>query len=102
MNDEININEMLAEMNAAADRAEVALNGQFSSIYSELRKLSPAEIDDITPDTTDQIEYERLMALVVQATKQNLDNAQLVERVKKLGVVAVSIAKKVPTLAQFL
>lgn len=102
MNGEINLDDMFAEMDAAADRAEATLNGQHGAIYRELRGLTPEEIDGITPDTADQKEYERLMALVEQATKQNMDNAQLVERVKQLGDVALAIARKVPTLAPFL
>ena len=96
---DIDLDAMFAEMDAAADRAEAALNGPFSTIYSQLRNLSPEEIDEITPDTTDQKEYERLIVLVQQASQQNLDQAQLVERIRSLGAVAVSVAKKVPSLA---
>ena len=88
-----------AEMNAAADRAEIALNGRFSGIYKELRALTPDEIDDITPDTEDQKEYERLMALVQEATVKNIEQAELINRVQELGEVAIKIAKRVPTLA---
>lgn len=90
---------MFAEMESAADRAERTLNGQFSQIYKGLRNLSPEEIDSITPDTTDQKEYERLIALVQEATERNLDQAQLVDRIKDMGVVAISIARKVPSLS---
>ena len=91
-----------AEINAAADRAEIALNGQFSQIYKELRALTPEEIDDITPDATDQKEYERLIALVQEATVKNLEQAELINRVRALGEVGLKIARKVPTLTPFL
>ena len=99
MSNGIDLEEMLAEMQKAADRAEQALNGKFANIYKELRNLSPDEIDAITPDTRDQKEYERMVALVQEATERNLSQAQLVERIQALGDVALSIAKKVPTLA---
>ena len=99
---EIDLDAMLAEMDAAAKRAETTLNDRFGNIYRELRGLSPEQIDDITPDATDQKEYERLIVLVQQATQRNLDQAQLVERVKALGDIAVRIARKVPSLAPFL
>ena len=102
MNGEVDMDALFAEMDAAADRAEAALNGQFAEVYKGLRNLSPEEIDDITPDATDQKEYERLIALVQQATRQNLSQAQLVERIRALGEVALAIARKVPSLAAFL
>ena len=95
---EIDLDALFADMDAAADRAQATLDGRFANVYRELRSLSPEEIGEITPDTTDQKEYERLMALVQSATQQNLDQAQLVERIKQLGSVAVRIAKKVPSL----
>jgi predicted nuclease with TOPRIM domain len=102
MSNGINLNDMFTEMEKAADRAEKALDGQFSDIYKELRNLSPDKIDSITPDTTDQKEYERMIALVQEATERNLDKVQLVEQIKEMGTVAMSIARMVPTLAALL
>jgi diacylglycerol kinase family enzyme len=99
MSNGIDLDDMFAEMDRAADRAERALDGQFSEIYKQLRSLSPDEIDSITPDTTDQKEYERMIALVQEATERNLNQAQLVERIKSLGDIAINIARKVPSLA---
>lgn len=98
----IDLNAMFEAMEAAAKRAENTLNGKFGNIYRELRGLSPEEIDNITPDASDQKEYERLMALVQQATQQNLDQAQLATRVRALGDVAMRIAYKVPSLARLI
>lgn len=99
MSDEIDLDRMFAEMDAAASRAERTLDGRFGSIYRELRGLSPEEINDITPDTTDQKEYERIIALVQQATDQNMDQAQLVERIREMGDVAQKIARRVSSLS---
>ena len=102
MPDDIDLDALFAEMDAAADRAEAAMNGKFKEFYRGLRTLSPEEIDGVTPDTTDQKEYERLIGLVQAATQQNLAQAQLITRVKALGDVAVRIAKKVPSFAALL
>lgn len=99
MSDEIDLEQMFAEMDAAADRAERTLEGRFGSIYRELRGLSPEEINEITPDITDQKEYERLIALVQQASDQNMEQAQLVERIREMGDVAKKIARKVTSLS---
>ena len=98
MTEEIDLDELFAEMDRAADRAERALDGRFGRIYRELRNLTPEEIDDITPDTGDQKEYERLLALVQEASARNMDQAQLVERIRELGDVATRIARRLPGL----
>ncbi len=95
-------NAMLADLNTAADKAGRAMDGRFSEIYKQLRALSPEEIDGITPDTTDQQEYERLMALVQEATSRNMSQAELVDRIKQLGETAKAIAKKTTALAGLL
>ncbi|MCR9213176.1 MAG: hypothetical protein NXI13_05620 [Proteobacteria bacterium] len=99
MSGDLNLDEIFAEMDAAAARAEATLNGQFATIYEELRNLAPADIDDITPDISDQKEYERMMALVQAASQQNLDQAELINRIRELGDVAKKIAQKIPSLA---
>lgn len=90
---------MLADLDAAAQRAAEALDGRFSTIYKELRALSPEDINTITPDTTDQREYERLIALVQEATARNLSQAQLIDRINALGETAKTIARKINALA---
>ena len=90
------------KLKSAADRAVITLNGRYGDIYRGLRSLSPEEIDSITPDATDQKEYERMIEAVQQATEKNLSQAELVARIRALGDVAVKIAKKVPKLAAIL
>lgn len=53
-------------------------------------------------DGADQNEYERLIALVKEATQQNLGQAALVGRIKELGDVAIRIARRVPSLASLI
>lgn len=102
MSGELNLDDIFAEMDAAAARAEATLNGRFATIYEELRNLAPAEIDDITPDISDQKEYERLIALVQAASQQNIDQAELINRIRDLGEVAKKIARKIPSLVNLI
>ena len=76
-----------------------AFNGEFAEQIKQLGALSPAEIDSITPDHRDVEEYHKLIAVVKAASANNLKSAQLADQIRQLGSVAVSIAKKVPSLA---
>lgn len=85
---------MLEEIDQAAAKAQETLDGKFSKFYKKLRALDPADVEAITPDTNDEVEYERLLSLVQAATRENLSQAQLVSRIRALGATAVEIAKK--------
>ena len=93
------LEKLFAEMDAAADRAEAALEGKFQGAVRELRSLDPEKIRNITPDTTDEATYEKLMVIVQEASARNVSQAKLVERIRGLGEITVRIAKKVPALA---
>jgi oligoendopeptidase F len=73
--------------------------GKYKEQLNGLLGLSKAEIDSITTDMTDLEVYDNLISLVKEATKANLNQAQLIKQIKDLGDVAVEIAKKVPSLA---
>jgi hypothetical protein len=79
-----------------------AFEGKYGDQLSELMGLSKDEIDAITPDAVDLQEYDRLIAVVRQASRHNLSQAQLKANIVKLGDVAVTIAKKSATLAALL
>ncbi|GJL89847.1 MAG: hypothetical protein DHS20C03_35560 [Minwuia thermotolerans] len=95
-------NAFQRRVNKARAETRAALDGQFGNHYRALRGLSESEIEAITPDRTDEEVYEVLMATVQEATRQNIEQAELVDRIKELGSVAVSIARKVPSLAALL
>lgn len=86
----------------AMQRADAEFRGQYAEEINGLLGLSKEEIDEITPDTTDLETYNKLMIVVKEASRVNLEQAELVGRIKSLGEVAVSIAKKVPSLAAML
>jgi hypothetical protein len=79
-----------------------AFEGEFADELNELMGLSREEIDAITPDATDLQEYDRLIAVVKQASRHNLSQAQLADNIRALGDVAVRIAKKSGKLAALL
>ncbi|HVZ42593.1 MAG TPA: hypothetical protein VHA82_02200 [Ramlibacter sp.] len=79
-----------------------AFDGQYKSELTQLACLSKEDIDAITPGTTDLQKYDELVALVKEASRVNLAQAELKQRIEALGNVAVSVAKLVPTLAAIL
>ena len=87
---------------AAMKRADEAFRGQYAEELKDLLSLSKESIDEITPDTTDLAIYSELIEVVKEASRVNLEQAELVKRIKAMGQVAISIAKKVPRLGALL
>jgi hypothetical protein len=86
----------------ALDRADEAFRGKYKDAIDELSGLSRAEIDAITPGTTDLRVYNELIEVVKEASRVNLAQAELRQRIEQLGDVAVAIARKAPRLAALL
>ncbi len=76
-----------------------AFEGEYKEQISDLMGLSKEEVDAITPDNTDMEIYDQLITVVKEASRVNLAQAQLKQRIEELGEVALKIAKKVPSLA---
>ena len=75
--------------------ANDAFDGKYSSEVNELNGLSKAEIDKITPGTEGQKAYKVLMKLVEEASRENMDKAELIDQIKETGEIGISIAKKI-------
>lgn len=75
-----------------------AFEGRYKDELKTLMGLSKSEIDAITPGTDDMETYDTLISVVKEASRVNLDEAELKARVQELGSVAIKIAKKVPGL----
>lgn len=86
----------------AINDADATFAGPHGAALKALLGISEAEIDAITPGTTDLETYEKLMAIVRMASQKNISQAQLIDRIKGMGEVAVAIAKKVPKWAALL
>lgn len=75
-----------------------AFEGEYKAELQALMGLSKSEIDAITPGITDIETYDALITIVKEASRVNLSQAQLKQRIEDLGAVAIKIAKKVPSL----
>lgn len=83
----------------AMKRADEAFRGEYADEINGLLGLSRTELDQLTPDTTDLETYDRLIEVVKEASRVNVEQAELVNRIEALGDLAVRIARKVPSLA---
>lgn len=82
--------------------ADSAFNGLYGKELNALMGLSQGEIDSIVPGTTDLRVYSVLIKIVEEASIRNINQAQLISDIKKLGEIGVEIAKKVPQFAALL
>jgi transcriptional regulator len=81
------------------DEADAAFNATYQEELNQLKGLSPEVIASITPNIK---EYTALVSVVEKASKENISKAQLVENIKGLGKIAVTIAKKIPQFSELL
>jgi hypothetical protein len=88
-----------ARVRRALDESHQAFVGRYGREVQALLGLSRADIDAITPGTTDLETYDRLIAVVRQASLANASQAELKAKIEALGAIAVSIARKVSGLA---
>lgn len=95
----MNSEEFKKKMKEIMKENREAFEGEFKKELNDLMGLSRAEIDLITPDTTDLEIYDQLITVVKAASRVNLTQAELKDRIKDLGDIAVKIAKKIPKLA---
>lgn len=82
--------------------ADEAFDSKYQKELNELRGFSEEELAVLIPDTTSKEVYSALIELVSQASKENMAQAQLIDRIKEMGEVAVKLAKKVPAFAKLL
>ena len=81
------------------DEADAAFNATYQEELNQLKGLSQEVIASITPNIK---EYTALIRVVEKASKENISKAQLVENIKGLGKIAVTIAKKIPQFSELL
>ena len=89
------------EFDRALDEADAEFDAKYADELAELKGLSPEELKAITPDATSE-DLERLIETVRASTARNESNAVLADRIRGLGEVAVSLAKRAPNLAAIL
>jgi hypothetical protein len=83
------------------DEIDREFDGEYAEELRTLAGISQAEIDAITPDSTDVATYKKLMAVVEAASRHNVQAAELRQQIQALGAVAVKIVtEKAPALAR--
>jgi len=102
MPNQASLEDMERELEEILKRNHDAFVGTYAEEINELLGLSRAEIDAITPGTTDLETYDQLISVVKEASRNNLSQAELSARIKALGDVAFNIAKKTIKLANIL
>ncbi|MEZ8138723.1 MULTISPECIES: hypothetical protein [Vibrio] len=70
---------------------EETFNGTYGSELTKLSGLSISDLKKINPEIN-VVEYEKLKAVVLRASQQNLSQAELKMRIQALGETAVKIA----------
>ena len=90
--------EFKARMRQKMTENREAFEGEYKDELQALMGLSKSEIDAITPGTTDIETYDALITIVKEASRVNLAQAELKQRIEELGAVAIKIAEKVPGL----
>lgn len=90
--------KMRAELRSILQEGRQAFKGGDSTQLKELEELSRADLDKITPDTTDLEAYDNLVAIVRRASAQNWSQAELRECISEAGELVIRIAKKIPNL----
>lgn len=96
------VKEYRKKLEERAKRNREAFMGKYRDELNALLGLSKEDIDKITPDTTDLEIYAQLISVVKEASADNIDQAELKNRIMELGKVGVEIAKRIPALIDLL
>lgn len=96
------VKEYRKRLEERAKRNREAFMGKYRDELNALLGLSKEEIDRITPDTTDLEVYAQLISIVKEASADNIDQAELKDRIMELGKVGAAIAKRIPALIDLL
>jgi hypothetical protein len=93
---------LAAELELIFDGIEEGFNGKYAEELRELSGLSQEDLRAVTPGGTDAATYQKLIAVVREASRVNLAQASLKKHIVELGETAVAIARKVPSLGALL
>ncbi|NIR58272.1 MAG: hypothetical protein GWO02_01490 [Gammaproteobacteria bacterium] len=98
----MDVEEFRRSLREDLEKNRRAFEGKYKAELDELLGLSREEIDRLVPGTTDLATYERLITVVKEASRANVEQAELKARVEELGDIAIRIARHVPSLAALL
>lgn len=83
-------------------KADEAFAEQYKANLDKLKGFSEAEFNSVTPVTSDIQTYKKLIDLVDKAAADNISQADLIDKIRSLGDLAIKIAKKIPDFAKLL
>lgn len=86
----------------ALKHSDEAFRGEYADAIAGLLALSEADVQAISPDPTCLETYDKLIAVVKEASRVNIAQAELRQQIVGLGNVAVAIARRIPRLSQLL
>ncbi len=87
----------------SAEKANEKFFSQYRDTISALQGLSDDDLTKLLPnEPTRKEKYDALVRVVKEAETKNLQQAALVDNIKALGNVALSIARNIPSLAAIL
>jgi hypothetical protein len=99
MDEAFDLNAFGADVDSTLKNGRQTFQGIYQNAIDELAGLSPDEKAMIVPDITSQQKYQELILVVQEASKNNVAQAELKQRIENLGSVAVGMAKKITSLA---
>lgn len=88
------LQELEEASNASADVASAALDASLKTVMSHVARLN-----ELKPKTADEATYQKLIALVQDATRKNESIATLRANVQQLGGSAVALLNDMAKLA---
>jgi hypothetical protein len=90
------------ELKSALTQSRIAFLGRYRDELNALAGLSEADIRSIAPNDLGALHYDELITVVKEASRANLEQAELRNQIVRLGSIAVALARKVPRLAELL
>ena len=81
---------------------EEAFQGTYAAELAALQGLSGDQLNQLCPTPQAQQDYANLLSVVKEASRTNVDQAALRDKILSLGGNAVKIAKSVDSLAVLL
>ncbi len=86
------------KLKKASSGAAAAADALLSEELSALKSASQSDLVALRPKISDQETYDKLIAIVSEATQQNMSLAELKDRLQQVGKAGLAIAKEVAGL----
>ncbi len=96
-----NLDDFEKEFDKALEEADAEFSAKYADELEALKDLSPEDLRAITPDATVE-DIDQLIEAVQAASARNESNAALANRIRGMGDIAMSLAKRAPSLATIL